>query len=81
MTRRGPVPKAGGRREQLLARVPTEDAEVYREMAKDAGLPVTDWVAMKLAQATGRSVPEYVLKALADKGPESGSQTLFAAAS
>lgn len=81
MTRRGPAPKAGGRREQLLSRVPTEDAQVYREMAKDAGLPVTDWVAMTLAQATGRPVPGYILDALADTKSGTGSPTLFAAAS
>ncbi len=81
MTRRGPVPKAGGRREQLLARVPTEDAQAYREMARDAGLPVTDWVAMTLAQATGRPVPEYVLDALAGTKTGKGAPTLFAAAS
>lgn len=81
MTRKGPAPKAGGRREQLLARVPTEDAQAYREMAKEAGLPVTDWVALTLAQATGRPAPEYVLDALADTRTGNGSPTLFAAAS
>lgn len=81
MTRKGPVPKAGGRREQLLARVPTEDAQVYREMARDAGLPVTDWIAMTLAQATDRTVPDYIVDALADTNAGKGSPTLFAAAS
>lgn len=81
MTRKGPAPKAGGRREQLLSRVPTEDAQAYRDMARDAGLPVTDWIALTLAQATGRPVPEYILDALADNKVGSGTPTLFAAAS
>lgn len=81
MTRRGPAPKAGGRREQLLARVPTEDAHAYREMARDAGLPVTDWIALTLAQSTGRPVPEYILDALADTKAKKVSPTLFAQAS
>lgn len=65
----------------MLSRVPTEDAQAYREMAKDAGLPVTDWVAMTLAQATGRPVPGYILDALDDTKAGNRSPTLFAAAS
>ena len=65
MARRGRPPKAGGRRVQYLTRVPETHADVYAERAADLGLPMTDYIAMRLAQAEGLAVPDYITDQLA----------------
>lgn len=60
-TRRGGrTAKAGGQREPLLTRLPISDAEHYRQLAERSGLSVSSWIALQLAQATQREVPDFV---------------------
>lgn len=64
-TRRGGrTAKAGGQREPLLTRLPVTDAEHYRVLAERAGLSVSSWIALQLAQATQREVPDFVAEEL-----------------
>lgn len=60
MARRGPTPK--GDREQFTIRLPRTHLEMYRERARDAGLPLGDYLATQLAVAHELGEPEYVTR-------------------
>lgn len=66
-SRFGRPPKGGGDRAQLIARVPTGHAEHYREQAAQMGIPLSDYVALKLAEGAGLPVPAYIADQLAAK--------------
>lgn len=47
MARRGPVPK--GDRDQFTFKLPKTHLEFYRDRAREAGLPLGDYLATRLA--------------------------------
>ena len=57
-TRRGPVSK--GDRQQMTFRLPRTHLELYRKLAEDAGLPLSDYLALSLAQRHGLEEPGYI---------------------
>lgn len=58
--RRRPGPDPKGDRVQFTARLPKTDLEHYRQEAERSGLPLTDYLALKLAEAHGLPVPAYL---------------------
>lgn len=61
----GPVPK--GDRSQFTIRVPADHRPVLEKAAKEAGLPLGDYVAVVLAAKHDLPIPAYVNR---DKGQE-----------
>ncbi|MCS5524754.1 hypothetical protein NY551_18625 [Curtobacterium flaccumfaciens pv. oortii] len=56
--------RSRGRRVQLPTRVPEDHGEFYEARARELGIPVSSYVAMRLAQADGLNTPDYVLEEL-----------------
>lgn len=56
--RYGPEPK--GDRAHYNFRLPTADLEHYKAEATREGLPLSDYLAWKLAEAHGRPQPAYL---------------------
>ena len=56
--RSGPVPK--GDRAQLIARVPVAHRDVYAEQASREGLPLSTYLAWRLAEDHGLEPPGYL---------------------
>lgn len=57
-----PGPKPKGVRRQFTLRVPDDQYEVYQGLAAEAGMPVSDYLAVMLARHHGLPDPEYVLR-------------------
>lgn len=55
---RGRKPK--GVREQITAKVPTDQKSIYENLAREAGLPLTDYIAVALAEHHGLPTPNYL---------------------
>lgn len=55
---RGRKPK--GVREQITAKVPKDQKSIYEELARAAGLPLTDYIAVALAEHHGLPTPNYL---------------------
>lgn len=64
--RRKPGPKPRGDRGTVASRVPVDQKAFYEERAAEAGLPLSDYVAVLLAQAHGLPVPDYIVRAAPD---------------
>jgi hypothetical protein len=60
MERKRPGPQPKGDRTPLHVRVPRAHREVYEAEAAKAGLPLGDYIALKLALAHALDEPEYV---------------------
>lgn len=58
--RYGPEPK--GDRDHFNFRLPKSDLAHYRAEAERAGLPLSDYLAWKLAEAHGLPAPAYVTR-------------------
>ena len=58
MAKYGPDPK--GDRTQFTARLPTAHLERYKSEADSCGLALTDYLALKLAEAHNLPEPEYI---------------------
>lgn len=58
MAKYGPDPK--GDREQFTARLPKDHLAIYRAAAARRGMPLTDYLAVKLAEAHELPEPAYV---------------------
>lgn len=58
MAKYGPDPK--GDRTQFTARLPTAHLERYKSEAESCGLALTDYLALKLAEAHNLPEPEYI---------------------
>lgn len=58
--RRKPGRKPKGQRAQILVRTPTAQRPVFDEAAKQANLPLGDYVAVVLAIAHGLPIPDYI---------------------
>jgi hypothetical protein len=58
MAKYGPDPK--GDRTQFTARLPTAHLERYKSEAESCGLALTDYLALKLAEAHDLPEPEYI---------------------
>lgn len=52
--------KPKGDRGQLTLRAPKDHLEFYRLRAAEHGIPITDYLAIVLAQATGLDRPDYL---------------------
>lgn len=61
-TRPGPDPK--GDRSQITARMPRDHRAVYEQEAIKAGLPLGDYLALRLARAHGLDDPGYLVPKL-----------------
>lgn len=64
------TPKRGGQpsrgdRSNVTVRVPTEHRAVYEARAAELGIPLGSWVAIKLAEAEGLEVPDYIEREIA----------------
>jgi len=59
-TRRKPGPRPKGVREQICARLPADHLAHYRQVAEDLGMPVGDYIALKMAEVHGWPAPEYI---------------------
>lgn len=57
-TRPGPKPK--GDREQITARFPRGHLDVYRQRAEQAGMSLSDYLALTLARAHDLGEPGYL---------------------
>lgn len=55
MARRGPIPKAD--RDQFTFKLPKEHLKIYRAQAQEAGLPLGDYLAARLADDHGLDLP------------------------
>ncbi len=64
-TRPGRDPK--GDRAQITLRVPRTHRDVYEREAKQAGLPLCDYLALRLARAQGLEDPDYITAQLGDE--------------
>jgi hypothetical protein len=53
-------PRVKGDRTPMHVRVPRTHRAVYERLAKKAGLPLGDYVALRLAQAHDLDEPEYI---------------------
>lgn len=49
-----------GERGFISVRPPTDHLAEYDELARDLGIPLGDYAVMRLAQAHGLPVPEYI---------------------
>lgn len=58
MARKGPHPK--GDRVQFSGKLPRDHWAIYQREADKLGMPFTDYVAAKLAEAHGLPEPEYI---------------------
>lgn len=58
--RRKPGTRPRGDRAAISLRVPVDQRAVYEERASELGIPLSSWVAIKLAEAEGLPVPDYV---------------------
>ena len=61
-------------------RVPVDQRTVYEEQAAALGIPLSSWVALKLAEAQKLPIPDYVQeeirKAQARRALEAGQEEL-----
>ncbi len=58
--RRKPGPKPRGVRGAIATRVPLEHKAHYERCAAERNMPVSDYLALLLAEAHGLPVPEYI---------------------
>lgn len=58
--RRKPGPAPKGHRDPFTVRVPTEHKPIYEQQARNAGLPLGDYVALVLAHAHQLPEPAYI---------------------
>lgn len=56
--RPGPVPK--GKRKQFTVRAPEDHVPIYEQAAEEAGLPLSDYIAVALARLHGLPEPTYI---------------------
>jgi hypothetical protein len=59
MNRGGRKPK--GNRTAISCRVPADQKPLFEEAAREAGMPLGDYVAVILAEHHGFPVPDYLL--------------------
>lgn len=60
MQRRKPGTRPRGDRAAISLRVPKDQRAIYEQRAAELGIPLSSWVAIKLAEAEGLDVPAYV---------------------
>lgn len=58
--RRKPGTRPRGQRTAISVRVPVDQRSIYEERAAELGIPLSSWVTIKLAEAEGLEVPDYV---------------------
>ena len=58
--RRKPGMPSRGDRKPIITRVPTDQAAHYEQCALALGLPLSDYVALCLAELHGKPVPSYI---------------------
>ncbi|HEY3016257.1 MAG TPA: hypothetical protein VGJ41_14170 [Nocardioides sp.] len=58
MATKGRRPK--GQRTQVSGRLPSAHVEIYMREAARMDLPLTDYMALKLAEIHGLDVPDYI---------------------
>ena len=61
---RGGQPSRGDR-SNVTVRVPVEHRAVYEARADELGIALGSWIALKLAEAEGLEVPDYLKRELA----------------
>lgn len=54
----GPVPR--GERVTLLSRPPADQHAVYHDAAEALGIPISSYVAMRMAELHGLEIPDFV---------------------
>lgn len=52
--------KAKGNRAAISAQVPADQKPLFEEAAREAGLPLTDYIALALARYHGFPDPDYL---------------------
>ena len=67
MAGRRPGPDPKGDRSQITLRLPRTHRTVYEHAAKQAGLPLGDYLALRLARAQGLDDPDYIALKLTDE--------------
>lgn len=60
--------KPKGDREAISCRVPSDHKPTYEDHAREAGMPLGDYVAVILAEHHGLPVPSYMRPANAEQG-------------
>lgn len=69
MAGRRPGPDVKGDRSQFTTRMPRDHRAVYEWAARQAGLPLGDYLALQLARAHGLDDPDYLAPTLMDALP------------
>jgi len=60
LMRRKPGTRPKGPREPITTRVPTPHHHVFEARAKELGISVSSWVALKLAEVEDLPIPDFV---------------------
>lgn len=57
---RKPGTRPRGDRAAISMRVPIDQRAIYEARAAELGIPLSSWAAIKLAEAEGLPIPDYV---------------------